>query len=77
MLDLDLNVNLKIENLNAIVTEYFDKEGFTIVSIEPKLKKQTCGTQMHEYDEITFDGLDIKLKKKEPKILSSRNDNWT
>lgn len=76
MLDLDLNVNLKIEKLNSILTEYFDKEGFIVLSIDPKLKKQTCGSQMHEYDEITFDGIDITLKKKEPKIISSR-DNWT
>lgn len=76
MLDLDLNVTLKTDELNKIITGYFEAEGFDVQKIDVKLKKQMLGSQMNEHEEIVFDGINITLKKQAPKIISSR-DNWS
>ncbi len=76
MLDLNLNVDLNIENISKLINDYFNKEGFMVISIEPKLKTQSIGSQMYEENRTIFDGFNIKLKKNNPKENKPSSDGW-
>ncbi len=63
-INMEVTANLTPDEVNEIITDYLEKQGYTVSSIKPIVTKRTVGQQMNEYEETVFTGIEAKIKVK-------------
>ena len=61
---MEVTANLKPDEVNQIIKDYLEKQGYTVSSIKPLVTTRTVGHQMNEYEETVFTGIEAKIKVK-------------
>ena len=63
-INMEVVATLKPEEVNKIIKDYLEKQGYTVSSIKPLVSTRTVGHQMNEYEETVFTGIEAKIKVK-------------
>lgn len=65
-MNIDMNVTAKLspKDVEEIVRDYLEKQGYTVSDIKPLVTTKTVGHQMNEYEQTVFEGIEAKIKVK-------------
>lgn len=63
-INMEVTANLTPAEVNEIIKDYLEKQGYTVSSIKPLVTTRTVGQQMNEYEETVFTGIEAKIKVK-------------
>lgn len=69
-INMNITANLTPEDVNEIVKNYLENQGYSVETIKAKIGKRTIGHQMNEYEESFFEGMEAKISKKPEKTYS-------
>jgi len=61
---MEVTAKLTPVDVNEIITDYLEKQGYTVSSIKPLMDTRTVGQQMNSYKETVFNGIEAKIKVK-------------
>ena len=63
-INMEVTAKLTPVDVNEIITDYLEKQGYTVSSIKPLMDTRTVGQQMNSYKETVFNGIEAKIKVK-------------
>ena len=72
-IEMDITATLTAEDINKIITEHLEREGYEVLEITPKIDTRSVGHQMNEYQETVFGGVTAKIVKKRTKSYDQRD----
>lgn len=62
---MNITASLSPEDVNKIIGEYLEKQGFNVGVIKAKIGQQQCGDQRDSWIESYFEGFEVKVTRKD------------
>ena len=69
-IDIDITAKLTPDDVNNIVKDYLERQGYEVSDVKAMVTTRTVGHQMNEHQETVFNGIEAKVKKKKEKTYS-------
>lgn len=66
---MNITAKLSPDEVNKIIKDYLEKEGYKVTKIEAKVGTRTVGHQMNEYEQAYFECIEANISKDDTSMI--------